>query len=462
MRWDFVLFFASLVMIYVGDWALYIGVGGLVLSMAHGTLKRITDRKARRMAVTIGLVISGIGFLGLSAFALRPNWFGLAQEGGFQTAESDTTTIARLAGLGWAVRPTSDGISFEIAGRSLPPMEESAAFFRMLKRPFSLQLGQMNGIAGLHYLADAPNCTNIVISAGQFTDISELRGFTHLVSLTISQLPLNGSGTVDPAVLSSLTSLQDLRLGMTKIRNADFVAALPHLKVLNLGQTFVDDVSAVAGLASLETLDVRGTRVTDLLPIAQNKNLNDLTIDGMQVPGLSHLRSLANLKKLTIIDQRAIDLSRVGDLTNLETLTILGGTQQYDIAPLQRLAKLRQLMISALGFGTQAPVKDAQVIGDLTELRTLTLGSLLIADVTFIENLKNLTELNLRELPIFSVEPLRKLKLLKKMALTGLMVFDISPLLDLPALADLTVGRTPVRADVLAVLEQRGVKVSSF
>jgi len=78
MRWDFILFFASLVMIYLGDWALYIGVGGLVVSVLHGTLRVIADQRIRRMIVAIGLVISGVTFIGLGAFALRPNWFGLS------------------------------------------------------------------------------------------------------------------------------------------------------------------------------------------------------------------------------------------------------------------------------------------------------------------------------------------------------------------------------------------------
>jgi hypothetical protein len=61
-------------------------------------------------------------------------------------------------------------------------------------------------------------------------------------------------------------------------------------------------------------------------------------------------------------------------------------------------------------------------------------------------------------MPIASIEPLRGLVSLKSLPLNLTNVVDISPLLELPALSNLSVLRTPVRADVLTQLEKNGVK----
>ena len=41
-----------------------------------------------------------------------------------------TDPIARLAELGWTVKPGTSDIEFEVAAQPLPPMKDSAEFFR--------------------------------------------------------------------------------------------------------------------------------------------------------------------------------------------------------------------------------------------------------------------------------------------------------------------------------------------
>jgi hypothetical protein len=379
-----------------------------------------------------------------------------------QSGDAGTQAVARLSELGWTVKPGPDGIQFEIVSKPLPPMKESAAYFEQLGRPFNLHFQQVPGIQGLHYLANIAGCTKIEINAGEFTDISELRGFTHLTNLGISQLPLNGIETVDLSPLSSLTSLQQLNLGMVRTRSIAALAPLKRLKILNLGQTLIADISALSGIDSLESVEIRGTRVVDLRPLTQDKNLKDLTVGGAQLPGLVDLAHLPNLKKLTIIEQQNLDLSSVGSLTNLESLWIWSGYAPIDASPLHNLTKLRALTITGVGFGGLTAVPNIQVLGGLKELRSLTLGQLQITDLNFLASLTNLNEINLSQLPISSIEPLRGLNALNKVALVDMPIVDISPLLALPALSNLTVGRTPARSDVLSELGRRGVKITSW
>jgi hypothetical protein len=368
--------------------------------------------------------------------------------------------LARLADLGWSIKSGPDSIQFGVSAAPLPPMEESSKYFRLLRKPFNLALQQVKNLDGLHYLADVPGCSKIEIGAGEFTDISELRGFSNLTNLVIGQLPLNGTATVDLAPLSSLVNLETLVLNMVRARTIEPLAPLTKLKSLNVGQSLISDITSVSGMSLLESLEIRGTRVSDLQPLSKSNNLKELTISGAQIPGLINLSHLVNLKKVTIIEQQGTDLSAVGTLTNLESLWIWGGPTPLDISPLHSLTALRALTITGFFFGAHTAVPNIRVIGDLKELETVTLGSLQVNDVTFLQALKNLKEINLNQLPISSIEALRNLKAIKKLSLIDIPVVDISVLLELPALISVTVIRVPARADVITELERRGVKVN--
>jgi len=211
-------------------------------------------RRSKQMAFYLLLAAFTFGGIGLASFA---GWIFVARSQNVtpHSSEASAAAIASLAELGWTVKSGLNEIQFQVSGTALPPMEQSAVYFRRLNKPFDLQLGQVIGLNGLHYLSDIPGCTKIEISAGEFTDISELRGFSHLIDLGISQLPLNGYQTVDSAPLASLTNLQVLRLGSTKIRSTTFLSNLKHIKTLNLGQTLITDISALSDLHSLETLE---------------------------------------------------------------------------------------------------------------------------------------------------------------------------------------------------------------
>ena len=203
------------------------------------------------------LAVLGVLFLVASAI-----WFFLPSDG----TQASSATLSRLAELGWTVKPAQDEITFEIAGGSLPPMEESATYFEQYKKPFRLQFQSVKNLDGLHYLANVPNCVSLGVSAGEFTDISELRGFTHLAKLFVSQVPLNGVGVVDASPLSTLTNLNELSLSMTRVRFADPLAPLTKLRSLYLGQTLISDLSPVSGLHFNREADHQGHASNRLNP----------------------------------------------------------------------------------------------------------------------------------------------------------------------------------------------------
>ncbi|HEX3503013.1 MAG TPA: hypothetical protein VHU22_06455 [Xanthobacteraceae bacterium] len=422
----------------------WIGLIGAVV-IAALTFVPINPRLVLPAAV---MIATAVGFIAAGAWLYeRYNEEPLSQ----------TEVLVRLGELGWTIKSEEGGnLLVEVVERSVPPMAETAHLLAQLNKPFRLHLQLIGTIAGLHYLADLPQLTNMAIEAGKFTDISELRGFTHLTNLTLSQIPYDSTaGVVDASPLSSLTNLVELTLANSRIRNADFLASMGKLRVLNLEHTPLTDISALSHSENLEKLTIQSTRITNLSALTENTHL-ELIVGKDQIPGLV---DLPHLKKLSFMDANPTDLSPISSLTGLEALHIWGA-QPFDISQFKNLGNLQELTLNGMGFGFLFPVANADLIGNFRGLKTLNLSSIQINDLSFLRNLQNLTELNLSALPITSLAPIESLKHLKKIWLINLGVGEISPLLALPDLSELYVLRVPARADVIVELQRRGVKVT--
>jgi internalin A len=401
----------------------------------------------KRMLPIIGMAMFGLGFLGCATWYFWP-----AKEGAAQA-------VAKLTELGWTVKPGDGEILFEVNGRPLPQMKESATYFSEIKRPFRLHFQQVSGLDGLHFMADITECKNIEMNAGSFTDLSELSGFSNLENLIISQAPLNNTQVIDASPLSSLVNLRSLNLNMSRVRSSDFLATLKNLQSLNMGGTLISDISPLAGLKDLRSLEIRDTRVTNLEPLKGLNQLAELTISGAQVPGLASLSDLPNLKRLTLIEQRPTDLGPVSNLKNLVSVFVWG-LPDLDAFALSKLANLQTLQISGIGFGQLSSIRNVESLATLADLRQFTIGQIALTNLDFLKHFSKLEELNLSQLPINSIAAVQGLLHLKKITMVDIPVVDISPLLQMPNLAEVYLIRVPARADVLAQLQREGVKVT--
>jgi hypothetical protein len=442
-------------------WIGYIALGLSVVLVTGWIIFEVKERLGASWGSLSLSILAGAIFGGVAAALI---WYNLrpTERRSYTSAATESNAVAQLSRLGWTVKPGSDDIEFEIQTKPLPPMKESAVYFAQLQKPWRLHFQQVSSIEGLHELATIKGCSKIEINAGEFSDISELRGFESLSSLSISQLPLNEGAVVDASPLSSLSNLRELNLNLTKIKNIDALTTLTKLEELNLGGTLIRDLSPLVHHHLLKSLEIRDTGVTDLTPINGIQSLNELGVSGKQIPGLAGLVNLQNLKRLRIIEQSKIDLAPVSKLTSLEYLWVWGPMPEVgplDISPLRSLTKLRELMLTGMGLGVLTKVTDIEALGELKEMTKLTLGDMEINDLAFVINLTHLEEIGINRMPVTSIAPLRYLKSLKSVGLNVTNVTDISPLLDLPNLERLSVTRTPARADVLTELERRGVKI---
>jgi internalin A len=125
------------------------------------------------------------------------------------------------------------------------------------------------------------------------------------------------------------------------------------------------------------------------------------------------------------------------------------------------LTNLTRLVVTGAVFFSLTPVANDESLGTLVNLTSLSLNGLNISDVGYLAHLTKLTDVGLAQMPVASIEFVRHMPKLQKVYLTRTLVNDISPLLQLPELKSLVVIYTPVRADTLRELQQRGVEVKS-
>jgi len=369
------------------------------------------------------------------------------------------SAIDNLATLGWSVKTDAKtGMVFEVSGKPLPNMEKSVIYFRLLNNPFRLFLQQVPRISGLSLLSNVANFAALDIDASDVEDLYELRGLTNLHSLTVSETPLRVSHELDISAISALTNLENLILNSARVGNIESVRGFTKLVNLYVGETWVRDLSPVKNM-KLKSVDVRGSNVTDLSVLETDTALEELRVDEKQVPSLVRLTRLPNLSKLTIIPQAPLNLSPVGGLRSLTFLEILD-SPTIDMSTLRNLTKLTTLQIMGPFPGRLSRTIDVDAIGDLSQLKSLSLGMMEVTSLRFLPKCHNLEELFLENIPVSTINEVTALTSLKKISLIGLPVVDISPLLSLPNLEEVYLFRTPARSDVISELQRRGVKVT--
>jgi Leucine-rich repeat (LRR) protein len=385
------------------------------------------------------------------------------QDGSRQSLEADknesadtTNPLGGLAQLGWGVKDAPDVTTFEIANKELPNMEQSAKYFRVLQKPFQLHFQQVSSIAGLHFLVGVNKCIRIEIGASNINSLSELKGMSSLRHLVVGQTPFTDLSDLNIDAVSSLVNLETLVLNMSRVRSIESVRPLRKLSTFNIGGSLVNDLSPIENLRYLKSVDVRDSAVTDLSPLQGASRLEELAIDAKQAPTLTYV---PQIKKLTIIAQVPVDMRAVGSLSNLTNLFIWG-PPVIDFSPVRGLTKLTNLQASGMMMNRLSGVTGLDAIGGLN-LTTLTLGWLQIDSLNFLTGNPTITELNLNAIPINGGVELATMSSLQKLSLVDVPLADISPLLSLPKLRELSLLRTPARADVISLLQRRGVKVTN-
>ena len=288
-----------------------------------------------------------------------------------------------------------------------------------------------NDIVDLAPLVCLTNLATLNAAGNQITDLAPLRGLTNL-----KRLYLHDNAITNITPLGGLTGLVGLDLSFNQITDISTLRGLTGLTQLGIGGNQITDLSPLAGLTALEALYLFDNDIADIADLSGLASLDVLWADGNQIT------STTNLAALTSLGYLDIRYNEIADTAPLDTLTGTVHTQPQNDTPAEIPdPSLRTAVQTALGLGAfQTPT-----IGQLATLETLERigpqGD--PAPITSLEGLQhavNLKTLTLRSNQITNITPIAGLTKLQRLSLQANAVTDITPLNGLTSLTTLNLG----------------------
>ena len=380
----------------------------------------------------------------------------------------------------------------------------------------------------------------LTVNRSPLADLSPIRHLTELTSLhllscphlsdlsPLEQLPglrrmtLYGCPEADPAPLSRLPTLRQLKLGphahdaltptlMARLTTlllrqatlpAPLAAAATALRALRLfGGSAITDLAPLAQLPALENLQLSGAQtLTDLAPMT-GRPLRLISL--FQLPALCDLSALRGAPLEVLHLQRCEqlqDLALLVDLPTLRRLTLrrlgvplappalpaLAALEELSIDAtllgsdgLRNLAPLKQLHTLALGgallpttpmvtlpqlrhlrlTGTTAPPPLDRLAAVAPQLELLELHRTDTTDISALPGFTTLKALRLTEPALHNLQPLAQMTALEQVHLSPHDEADLSPLLSMPQLKTIYIPSSHPPGRALDALSERGVTV---
>ena len=237
-------------------------------------------------------------------------------------------------------------------------------------------------------------------------NLRNLSFFENMASLESARIEIAVNAT-DFSPLSGLTSLRNLTVMGSNIKNTDVFADLTGLENLSLVACNLSDISGISNLTELKSLAVSSNSLDD----------NNITLIGDLTP----LQNLSKLEQLYLRSSHISDISALSGLTSLETL-VINDNNIENISALSRLANLTELNIS------ENRISDLSVLANLPKLELLIADDMGVSDLTPLADLKLITRLSLKGNAISDLTPLANLTALETLVLDENIIEDISPL----------------------------------
>jgi hypothetical protein len=166
-----------------------------------------------------------------------------------------------------------------------------------------------------------------------------------------------------------------------------------------------------------------------------NKNTTEITkADLLQVEDFSFTFDDIPAEERSLPNKEPIDLSIIGEMKNLKKLTLIH-ISVSDFKFLTSLSKLENLNI--VDFRTEQ-LPDLKTF---TSLKSLTLSNGDLKDIKFFESLPNLQQLDISQNPVQNITPLISLKNLIELELQGTQIKSAKPLTQLHSLRTISINK---------------------
>lgn len=178
---------------------------------------------------------------------------------------------------------------------------------------------------------------------------------------SLLQLDLSYSWIKETEFLRPLTKLTHLNLGTNQLSDCTPLAALTELIYLDLygyyGQTSdklikLKDISPLQNCTKLSYLHINHHEIEDISSLNSLTSLHELHIDHNLLKDISALAQCKALQRLNISDNAITDLVPLAELDNLIELSLMN-TQVKDLTPLLNLSNLKEIHIGGTSISTR-------------------------------------------------------------------------------------------------------------
>ncbi len=216
-----------------------------------------------------------------------------------------------------------------------------------------------NNLSDISLLSQMPMITTLTLSNNDIDseDISVLADKVYL-----EYLSLNNNNISDISSLKKLTALTELRLHCNSIKTISPLKDMTLLKNLYLGDNNIADISDLRYLELLEVLYLNDNEhIADILDLYDMRNMKILNISNCSVNQINSLKNMSELRELYAENNEIAAFAPLSYLTGLEKLLIAGNERS-----------------------SHTPDWNAW-IGNMSNLKVLTLSGLNVYDLSFLE-----------------------------------------------------------------------------
>ena len=236
-----------------------------------------------------------------------------------------------------------------------------------------------------------------------------------------------------------MTALEELNLSDNNITNLSFLSDLTNIKKLNISNSNyfesmnddVIDISVLGKLHELKELDISGNRIVSLEPLIELKNLRVLNVSNNMIDSFDAIKVMSNLEQLDISNNPA-DTLEIGFMNKLTILNASRtnfkdqntGLKKLDFQNDNFFPNLKELNLCKSNLGPMG----LSGIKSLAKLEILDVSACNISDLTDIGELTNLKKLSLYNNSVENVNALINLRNLEYLHLGGNLLNDLSPL----------------------------------
>lgn len=373
----------------------------------------------------------------------------------------------------------------EAAGRGIQSLQGLEHFENLV----SLDLRE-NDVESLAPIGHLNKIETLLLRDNLVEDLSPIAGYTNLLSLNVSNLPLADGWT---NIVSNFAKLEEFYATGVGLEDEDieFLADFVHLVTLYLDDNPLGSVEFAAGLTEMQYLSLKNTGISSLAPLAGMTRLEELDASGNEIEDIGALAGAARLITLNVSDNFIEDLSPLAGLRHLATVNASRNyihTIDFDGQPLLTELNLSYNEIADLSSLANVPnleklearnnaIVDVQPLSGLQWLQTLNLRNNAIEEIEGLRNLTELYELNLMSNRIADLGPIEDLDLgylylynnriedigplatqlyLEELDLDSNRVADIRPLAGLDGLAYLSLSRNLI-TDIGPLRELEGM-----